>query len=121
MVKPIAPAALVLAIAAASPTLASAETVAYAVIFGGKTVGHLIADTQGDVTTVDYNVKDNGRGPTIAETIKTGPGGLPTDWSIKGATTFGSKVEEHFSQAGGHADWTDSTGKGSASIKAPGL
>jgi imidazolonepropionase-like amidohydrolase len=121
MVKPIAPAALVLAIAAASPTLASAETVAYAVIFGGKTVGHLIADTQGDVTTVDYNVKDNGRGPTIAETIKTGQGGLPTDWSIKGATTFGSKVEEHFSQAGGHADWTDSTGKGSASIKAPGL
>jgi imidazolonepropionase-like amidohydrolase len=121
MVKPIAPAALVLAIAAASPTLASAETVAYAVIFGGKTVGHLIADTQGDVTTVDYNVKDNGRGPTIAETIKTGPGGLPTDWSIKGATTFGSKVEEHFSQTGGHADWTDSTGKGSASITAPGL
>jgi imidazolonepropionase-like amidohydrolase len=119
MIKFIAP-ALALALAAA-PTLASAETVAFSVIFGGKTVGHLIADTQGEVTAVDYNVKNNGRGPTIAETIKTGPGGLPTDWSIKGATTFGSKVEEHFSQAGGHADWTDSTGKGSASITAPGL
>jgi len=114
--------ALILALLlTAAPTMACAETTTFSFIFGGKVVGHLIADTKGDVTTVDYDVKNNGRGPTIAEVIKTGPGGLPVEWSIKGATTFGSKVEEHFSQAGGHAEWLDSTGKGSAAVKAPAL
>jgi hypothetical protein len=104
-----------------APTWAIAETTAFSVISGGKVVGHLIADTKGDVTTVDFDVKDNGRGPTIAETIRSNADGLPVEWSIKGATTFGSKVEEHFSQSGGHAEWVDSTGKGSATVTAPGL
>ena len=104
-----------------APTLALAETTTFSVIFGGKNVGHVIADTKGDVTTVDFNVKNNGRGPTMAETIRSNADGLPVEWSIKGATTFGSKVEEHFSQSGTHAEWLDSTGKGSATIKAPAL
>ena len=96
-----------------APTLALAETTTFSVIFGGKNIGHVIADTKGDVTTVDFNVKNNGRGPTMAETIRSNADGLPVEWSIKGATTFGSKVEEHFSQSGTHAEWLDSTGKGS--------
>ena len=105
----------------AAPTLALAETTTFSVIFGGKNVGHLIADTKGDMTTVDFDFKNNGRGPTMAETIKSNAEGLPVEWSIKGTTTFGSKVEEHFSQSGGHAEWIDSTGKGSANVTAPAL
>jgi hypothetical protein len=112
---------LVLALGLGVPTLASAETATFTAIFGGKNVGHLIAETRGDVTTVDFDIKNNGRGPTIAEVIRTGPGGLPVDWSIKGATTFGSKVDERFSQSGAHAEWADSTGKGSATVASPGL
>jgi len=114
MVKTVSLALLLLS---AAPTLALAETEAYTVIYGGKAVGRLIADTQGSKTTIDYDVKNNGRGPTMAETIVTGAEGLPTDWSIKGATTFGSKVDEHFSQAGGRAEWRDSTGKGEKATK----
>lgn len=113
--------AAALALSLAVPTLAAAETVNFTVVFGGKNVGHLIADTRGDTTTIDFDVKNNGRGPTDAETIRSNADGLPIAWTIKGATTFGSKVDEHFSQAAGHAEWVDSTGKGSARIAKPGL
>jgi imidazolonepropionase-like amidohydrolase len=95
--------------------------VTYTAIFGGKHVGHLTVQTKGAETTVDWNVKNNGRGPTISETITSGPDGLPTEWRITGTTTFGSKVDERFSQSGGRAEWVDSMGKGSAAIAKPGL
>jgi imidazolonepropionase-like amidohydrolase len=103
------------------PSVVLAQTANLSVIFGGKNIGHVIAETKGDVTTVDYDVKNNGRGPTISEVIRTGPGGLPVEWSVKGTTTFGSKVEESFSQTGTRAEWRDSTGKASADITKPAL
>jgi imidazolonepropionase-like amidohydrolase len=118
MLKTLAFAATVLT---ALPAAASAQTASFTAIFGGKQVGHLIAETKGDTTTIDFDIKNNGRGPTDAETIKSNAEGLPVAWTIKGATTFGSKVDERFSQSGGRAEWTDSTGKGSAKIERPGL
>jgi len=117
------PLAAALFLSAATTVLAEAPPApaSFSVITGEKVVGHLLATTRGDVTTVDFDVKNNGRGPTIAETLRTGPDGLPVDWAIHGATTFGSKVDERFRQGGGKAEWTDSTGKGSARITAPGL
>jgi hypothetical protein len=113
--------AVALAVLFVTPGLALAETASFTVISGGKNVGHLIAATTGERTNIDFDIKNNGRGPTMAETIDLNADGMPTSWSIKGATTFGSKVDEHFSQAGGLAEWTDSTGKGSAAVKQPGL
>ncbi len=103
------------------PSFAAAQTANFSVIIAGKNVGHLTAVTQGDRTTVDFDYKENGRGPTIAEIIVAGPGGLPVEWSIKGTTTFGSKVEEHFSQTNSRAKWMDSTGRGSATISKPAM
>src|SRR5689334_22962210 len=111
----------VAALSLAIPVAASAETASYTVVFGGRNVGHLIADTKGDTTTIDFDIKNNGRGPTDAETIRSNADGLPVSWKISGATTFGSKVDEQFSQSGTRAQWTDSTGKGSAKITRPGL
>ncbi|HEY2144928.1 MAG TPA: amidohydrolase family protein [Steroidobacteraceae bacterium] len=103
------------------PSLAIADTFTYSMIFGEKNVGHLIAETNGDKTTVDFNVKNNGRGPTIAESITLDAAGLPSEWSIKGATTFGSKVAEQFARKGTRAEWVDSTGKGRATIHVPSI
>jgi hypothetical protein len=103
------------------PSLAAADTLTYAVIFGGKNVGHLIAESKGDHTSIDFDVKNNGRGPTIAETITLDAAGLPLDWSISGRTTFGSKVAEHFARKGVQAEWVDSTGKGHTEVKTPSL
>jgi hypothetical protein len=75
----------------------------------------------GDRTSVEFDVKDNGRGPTIAEVIRTGAHGLPVEWSIQGTTTFGSKVDERFRQSGARAEWTDASGPASAPIDTPAL
>jgi imidazolonepropionase-like amidohydrolase len=112
---------LALAIACSlAPSIAiAADSARYSTIFGGKNIGHVLVTTTGNRSTVDYDVKNNGRGPTMAETIAFGKDGLPESWTIRGTTTFGSKVDEHFSRDGSHASWTDSTGKGSATLNAP--
>ena len=87
--------------AAFLPSAAWAKPERFSVIFGQKTVGHLIADTNGDRTVIDFDYKNNGRGPTMAETIRVNERGFPVEWKITGATTFGSKVDESFSASGG--------------------
>jgi hypothetical protein len=94
------------------PALAGAETARFSVIFGGKNVGSLVAATTGDTTRIDYDVKNNGRGPTMSESIRLDAAGLPVAWTIGGTTTFGSKVAEHFVRRAKRAEWLDSMGKG---------
>jgi hypothetical protein len=103
------------------PSLALADTLSYVFIFGDKNVGHLIAETKGDQTTIDFDVKNNGRGPTIAESITLDTAGLPTAWTVKGTSTFGSKIAEHFVRKGARGEWLDSTGKGHSTIHAPSI
>jgi imidazolonepropionase-like amidohydrolase len=105
----------------AAPSLAGAETEHFSVIVGGKNVGHLTADTQGDQTRIDYDYKNNGRGPTKTETVKLDVNGLPSEWTITGTTTFGSKVAEHFVRKGSRAEWVDSMGRGKAAVGKPSL
>lgn len=98
---------------ASLPALAD-ET--YSVVIGGNRVGHVKVAVDGDTRTIDYDVKNNGRGPTIAETLRLGADGLPVAWTITGATTFGSKVDESFERRGGDARWKDSAGEGQAKV-----
>jgi hypothetical protein len=93
----------------------------FTVVTGGNNVGHLVATHDGDKVTIDYDVKNNGRGPTIAETLTLDANGFPTQWTITGATTFGSKVDERFALADGKATWKDSVGEGSATVTEPSL
>ena len=83
---------------------------------GGMSVTHSDAGT-----TVDFEYRNNGRGPTIKENIVLGADGIPLNWAIKGATTFGSKVDETFEADGITAKWTDTTGTGSIEADAPPL
>jgi imidazolonepropionase-like amidohydrolase len=105
----------------AAPLVVRADSERFTVIFGGKNVGHLWADTNGDLTHIDFDYKNNGRGPNRTETIKVDGDGLPTEWSIVGTTTFGSKVAEHFARKGTRVTWVDSTGKGAATVRTPSL
>lgn len=93
----------------------------FTVVAGGNKVGHVIATHDGNRVTIDFDVKNNGRGPTIAETLTLDERGLPTQWTITGATTFGSKVDESFALAGGKATWKDSLGDGGATVTEPSL
>ena len=91
----------------------------YSVIISETKVGHLKANTTGDTINIDYDYKNNGRGPTMKETIVLNAEGYPVNWKVTGNTTFGNAVDEQFYFEGGEASWTDATGSGNASIEAP--
>ena len=95
--------AFTLTLTALSTTAFAADSARYTVISGGQNVGHVFVDTKAAVTTIDYNVKNNGRGPTMAETLTFGADGTPDSWAISGTTTFGSKANEHFERDKRHA------------------
>jgi len=113
--------ALTLTLTALSATAIAADSARYTVISGGQNVGHVFVKTEANLTTIDYDVKDNGRGPTMAEKLTFGADGLPTSWSISGTSTFGSKVNERFDRNKQRATWVDSVGKGQATLKAPSI
>lgn len=93
----------------------------YTVIVGENKVGHLKTQISGDTIQIDYDYKNNGRGPTLKETIVLNAKGYPIDWKITGNTTFGNAVDEHFTLEGENASWNDATGSGSTSVEAPQL
>jgi hypothetical protein len=99
----------------------AAETSTYRVLFAGDDTGHLIVNRADDRVAIDFDYKQNGRGPTIAEELTLDDRGFPVDWTISGTTTFGSAVDEFFRVDGNVARWQDATGTGSAAIdgKAP--
>lgn len=99
-------------VAAATP--AAAETERFLVFQRNDRVGHTTVERSGDRATILTDIKSNGRGPTINETLVFDGAGLPTAWTIGGKTTFGSPIEERFERAGAEASWQDSTGPGRA-------
>jgi imidazolonepropionase-like amidohydrolase len=106
--------AVALAFIVAMSSVAVADTARFTVVYGGKNIGHLVAETNDGETHIDYDYKNNGRGPSMTETIGLDANGLPSAWTITGVTTFSGKVAEHFSRKGSRAEWIDSTGKGAA-------
>lgn len=88
----------------------------YTVVFGSNAVGHLKTHTLGDTIQIDYDYKNNGRGPTMKETIVLNSDGYPVQWDITGNTTFGNTVDEHFTMNGISASWTDATGSDSTKV-----
>ncbi|MFV3076888.1 amidohydrolase family protein [Niveispirillum fermenti] len=85
------------------------------VIAGGEKVGFVEAVIDGDSVTIRHDVKNNGRGPTMAETLVLDPAtGLPQQWVLSGTSTFGSPVTERFTRDGTGAAWADSMGQGRA-------
>lgn len=99
-------------LALALGTAHAAETQRFVVLTPEATIGHLHATFDGGSVSIDYDVKDNGRGPTIRETLRLDGAGLPVEWRVTGATTFGSQVAERFALADGTASWKDAVGPG---------
>ena len=103
-------AAVALAAIATSPALA--ERLEYRVLTQSRDIGHYIVDTQGSRVSVDFDFKQNGRGPTIKEALSLDGGGFPLQWTITGRTTFGNAVNESFRWSPRGAEWRDLAGPG---------
>jgi hypothetical protein len=54
---------------------------------------------------VVYGYKDNGRGPDYVEEFRLGKDGAFEEFRIKGKSTFGAVVDEHFVVENGQARW----------------
>ena len=89
---------------------------AYTVLIGGTEVGYLKVSRLADTLITDYDYKDNGRGPTIKDTIIFNEKGFPVNWKVSGNTTFGNTINEHFELKGKKANWTDATGSSEAIV-----
>lgn len=96
-------------------------TESFSVLVGGTRIGQLEVDHSSGTTQIDYEYRNNGRGPTIKEKLSVGESGLPTAWTIEGSTTFGNKIDEQFVMAGEEASWKDTTGTGSTTPDEPSL
>ncbi len=104
--------------AAATDTAAATgpEATVFTVMVGGTTIGALEIAPGEDGYTVDYEYRNNGRGPTLAERVTLDANGLPQSWTVEGASTFGNPVAESYEFIDGEARWTDNTGENSAPL-----
>jgi len=91
----------------------------FSVVANGEIVGHLTADTHGQVVTVDYQVFNNGRGATAKERVEVDAAGRPVGWTIDGANVFGAPVAERFAWQAGVARWTSQAEADQRASKAP--
>ena len=61
-----------------------------------------------------FQVRNNGRGPTLEERIELDSKQLPTSWSIDGTTAFGGRVAERFTRTATEATWESQADRGRA-------
>jgi hypothetical protein len=90
------------------------EATRFTVLVGGAEIGALEVTTSDAGYAVDFEFRNNGRGPTLAEAIALDEAGLPERWTIEGATTFGNPVDERYEFRDDQASWTDTTGRDEA-------
>ena len=97
---------------------ALAETTEFRVLMAERDVGHFTVNRDGNTATVVFDYKQNGRGPTIAETLTLDSDGSPLKWTVTGRTTFGNAVEESFTRSAKGVSWKDLSGPGTIKGKA---
>jgi hypothetical protein len=86
----------------------------------GNQIGEQVVERDDDgLTKVRFIYKDNGRGPDLTEQFRLGPDGTMTEYSVKGNSTFGAVVDEHFSRKGDQAEWKSTSEQGKKSISGP--
>ena len=118
-------------IALATANLAHAESESYSVLVNGVDVGHLKVDREpktggnehagGETVLIDFDFKNNGRGPTMKEQLVLDSAGFPVTWQLTGNSTFGNAIDEKYERNGTSVQWTDSTGDGNATLDGPAL
>ncbi len=97
-------------------TVPAHEASRYVVLVGGTPIGAANISHDGNEIAIEYEFRNNGRGPTLNEAITLNEAGYPVRWTIEGASTFGNAVDESFSWEGDSASWRDATGDGSATL-----
>lgn len=98
------------------------STYRYTMLFSGHVAGQHVTTIGDDgVIKTDFSYRENGRGPDYQETMKLAADGTVSDFAISGTSTFGAKVDEHFSRKGNKATWSGAVDRGEIGVKGPAL
>lgn len=111
--------AVAAALAIGAAANAANTTTKYLIISenGAKQIGEQVVERSDDgLTKVRFVYKDNGRGPELSEQFRVGADGAMTEYAVKGNSTFGAVVDEHFSRQGDLAEWRSTSEKGSKTV-----
>src|SRR5687767_13442897 len=85
---------------------AGPRTVERVVVTLGRTSGKSVITRNDDGTwTTMLDVLENGRGPHVDATFTLAPDGTIASFEATGHHTFGTKIDEKVSVAGGKANW----------------
>ena len=107
---------------ACASTVAHAQTTErFSVVANNETVGHLLAVHSGNDVDIEYEVRNNGRGPAHKEHLTLGSAGIPLDWSISGTSEMGGNVAETMAWKDGNQSWTSQADHGSVHVASPHL
>lgn len=100
----------------ALPSASAVQSRQWVIIVDSGNKGGEIVETCGtvDACRVRYIFKDNGRGPEVTEEFRLTADGRYLRYAARGATTFGSQVNERFDLQGAGARWQSTTERGSA-------
>jgi hypothetical protein len=101
----------------------AADSVRYTgLVNGGKDkAGHLVVTRDGDRYRVDYRFKDNGRGPELTEQYTLAADGTFARYQVKGVSTFGSLLDEHFVRRGERVRWKSTSDEGEQTVSGTAL
>ena len=100
---------------AATAQVCADETIRYVALVNGGTAkaGHQWVTKGSDGTTkVDFDFKDNGRGPTLKEEYKLGADGTFVTYHVTGTSEIGAPVDESFAREGDQVHWKSTSDKG---------
>ncbi|MFO1465919.1 MAG: amidohydrolase family protein [Steroidobacteraceae bacterium] len=86
--------------------------VSYTVLSNGEKVGHLDVRRSGSAVDIDYDVRNNGRGPGTKEHLVLDAHGLPLAWRIEGHSEMGGAVHEEMAWKDGVQTWTSQADQG---------
>jgi hypothetical protein len=88
----------------------------------GKRAGEQVVERDDDgATRVRFIFKDNGRGPELSEQFRVAADGTMSQYSVKGNSTYGAVVDEHFERNGDQASWRSTSEQGGKAVSGAAL
>ncbi|HEY1128272.1 MAG TPA: amidohydrolase family protein [Roseateles sp.] len=90
----------------------AAQAQTYTVLCAKAVCGQLrVAESAGRLD-VDYNYRNNGRGPDQKEVLEIAPDGTWTGYRTEGVSTYGARIDERFELKDGRASWRSPVDQG---------
>ena len=99
----------------------AAQTVSYVFVSDTlKDPGSQTVERSDDgLYTVKFIYKNNGRGPELTETFRLAPDGSFSEYHVKGTSTYGAAVDEHYERKGSVAKWWSTSEHGELKVDGP--